>query len=41
MNGKAMEGGANLYVSRAQKKKEREQELTRKHEAEKIERYTR
>lgn len=30
-----------LYVSRAQKKKERQQELMRKHEAEKMERYNR
>lgn len=33
--------GVTLYISRAQKKKERQQELMRKHEAEKMERYTR
>lgn len=41
MNGHVMDGGAKLYVSRAQKKKERQQELMHKHEAEKMERYNR
>lgn len=41
MNGQVTEGGSKLYVSRAQKKKERQQELMRKHEAEKMERYNR
>lgn len=41
MNGFKTSTGQTLYVSRAQKKKERQQELMRKHEAEKMERYTR
>lgn len=42
MNGQLIgEGGSKLYVGRAQKKKERQQELMRKHEAEKMERYSR
>lgn len=42
MNGQPVDGGnTKLYVSRAQKKKERQQELMRKHEADKMERYTR
>ena len=42
LNGKKkLENGALLYVSRAQKKKERKMELVRKHEAEKMERYNR
>jgi hypothetical protein len=42
MNGQVIsDGGSKLYVGRAQKKKERQQELMRKHEAEKMERYTR
>ena len=41
LNGQTMNGGLKLYVSRAQKKKERQQELMRKHEAEKMERYNR
>lgn len=41
MNGQLMDNGSKLYVSRAQKKKERQQELMRKHEAEKMERYNR
>lgn len=40
MNGKTV-SGHTLYVSRAQKKKERQQELMRRHEAEKMERYNR
>ena len=40
MNGKTINGNT-LYVSRAQKKKERQQELMRRHEAEKMERYNR
>ena len=38
MNGQTVNGQI-LYVSRAQKKKERQQELMRRHEAEKMERY--
>ena len=38
---KKLESGATLYVCRAQKKKERQMELMRKHEAEKMERYNR
>lgn len=41
MNGSVTSTGGKLYVSRAQKKKERQQELMRKHEAEKMERYNR
>lgn len=40
MHGKTI-NGHTLYVSRAQKKKERQQELMRRHEAEKMERYNR
>lgn len=40
MNNQVVENH-KLYVSRAQKKKERQQELMRKHEAEKMERYNR
>ena len=41
MNNQKTPAGFNLYVSRAQKKKERQQELMRRHEAEKMERYNR
>lgn len=42
MNGQLMDGASKpLYVSRAQKKKERQQELKHRHEAEKMERYNR
>lgn len=40
MNGK-MVNGKMIYVNRAQKKKERQMELHRKYEAEKMERYNR
>lgn len=40
MNGKLM-NGKMIYVNRAQKKKERQMELHRKYEAEKMERYNR
>lgn len=40
MNGK-MINGRPVYVNRAQKKKERQMELHRKYEAEKMERYNR
>ena len=40
MNGKMVNGRA-IYVNRAQKKKERQMELQRKYEAEKMERYNR
>lgn len=40
-NKKKLESGATLYVGRAQKKKERQMELNRKYEAEKMERYNR
>lgn len=41
MNSQKVSSGQTLYVSRAQKKKERQQELMRRHEAEKMERYSR
>ena len=41
MNSSKTTDGHVLYVSRAQKKKERQQELLRRHEAEKMERFTR
>ena len=41
MNNHKTAGGSMLYVSRAQKKKDRQQELLRRHEAEKMERYNR
>ena len=40
MNGKLV-NGRSVYVNRAQKKKERQMELHRKYEAEKMERYNR
>ena len=40
MNGKLV-NGRPVYVNRAQKKKERQMELHRKYEAEKMERYNR
>ncbi len=40
-NKKKFDSGSTLYVSRAQKKKERLMELNRKYEAEKMERYNR
>ena len=40
MNGKLV-NGRPIYVNRAQKKKERQMELQRKYEAEKMERYNR
>ena len=40
MNGKMVNGKA-VYVNRAQKKKERQMELHRRYEAEKMERYNR
>ena len=38
MNGK-MVNGRTIYINRAQKKKERQMDLQRKYEAEKMERY--
>ncbi len=40
MNGKLV-NGRSVYVNRAQKKKERQMELHRRYEAEKMERYNR
>ena len=40
MNGKLV-NGRPIYLGRAQKKKERQMELHRKYEAEKMERYNR
>lgn len=40
MNGQLV-NGRSVYVNRAQKKKERQMELHRKYEAEKMERYNR
>lgn len=41
MNNQKTAGGSILYVSRAQKKKERQLELMHRHEAKKMERYNR